>query len=174
MSQVILWGTKGSPPAYYQSALVTMDGATPFSLLFETNPYAPAGPGGESEFYWAYLQLSFSLGATLRVTPKVDGSSDDVTLDNGDVIKMVRPLITLPQQGGTLQRLTQVFPVPLARAVTRGGVEISRFCLRGQALQLVVESIGSMGSGECMLEAIQLSSRAVRKAIYRTVDSSGT
>ena len=82
------------------------------------------------------------------------------------------PTFQLAQQGGALQRVSQVFAVPLARVMMRDGAEVTRVYTRGQRLQLTIESTGPLGVGECMLEGIEVEFESVRKSIYATVDTS--
>lgn len=163
-------GTLGPP--YYATADVTSDGGEPFSFLCETNPWQPDAQGGECLFAWAYLTFSWSMAATVRVTPLIDGSSATVTLPDGATMETVAPIFQLEQQAGSMQRVSRVFAVPLARVMMRDGVEVTRFYGRGQRLQLTIESTGPLGIGELMLEGVEVEFESVRKSIYPTVDAS--
>lgn len=155
------------PPEYWQTADVSSDGGVPFEFLWETNPWQPTAQGGENVFAWLYLTFSWSMAATVRIRAKVDGSRDDVALPSGGVVRFVDAVFNLEQQSGTLQRVSRVFAVPLVRAVTNpDAVEISRYYLRGERLQFVVESDGPLGVGELMLDGAQVDYDPVRKAIY--------
>ena len=153
-------------PLYFQIDNVTSDGGLPFSLYHETNPWQPDAQGGESVFRWGFLSVSSSMSATIRVSPIVDGSADNITLPNGDVLELVRTTFTVPQVLGILERVSTVVPIPLVRRILRAGVEVGRFYLRGERLQLVIESIGALGVGEFMIDGLQVDVEPVRKAMY--------
>lgn len=174
--RVVINGLQG--PQYFQTANVTTDGGEPFEFSHTTNPWQPSGggaeptaQGGESVFKWAYVTLSWSMSATIRLSGIVDGSDQDITLDNGDVVQNIRTSFVLAQQGGSLQRQTAMFPIPLLRRTLRGDNEVLRVALRGQRLQLLIESTGALGVGELMLEGVQVDFDRVRKAIYLPVVS---
>ena len=158
-------------PQYFQTANVTTDGGEAFEFLHTTNPWQPDAQGGEAVFKWAYITLAWSMSATIRISAIVDGSADDLTLPNGDVAELVRSTFALAQQGGSLQRQVAVFPVPLVRRVLRNGIELTRVNLRGQQLQLIIESTGPLGVGELQLDGVQCDVEPVRKATYLTVQS---
>lgn len=160
-----------SGPQYFQQADVTTDGGEPFDFVHTTQPWQPDAQGGENVFRWAYVTLSWSMSAIIRLSPLVDGTADDITAPNGDVLEVVRTTFALEQQGGSMQRLTAMFPVPLVRRMLRAGQEVSRYYVRGQRLQLVVESTGPLGVGELLLEGLQVDVQPVRKAIYLPVQS---
>lgn len=169
MSETVLWGVAASPPVYVETANVTTDNGTAFDFSFLTNPWQPSGQSGECAYCYAYLQVSWSMSATVRVTPIVDGSSATLTFDNGDTLEVLRPTFTLDQQSGNLIRKSAVFAVPLARVKKRSGSEIGRWWPRGERLQLLIESSGALGIGELMLEGIEIEFVPVRKAIYEQV-----
>lgn len=166
-------------PAYFALSSATSDGAEPFAFRYQTDPWQPGSPnlavqGGESLFAWAYITFSWSAGAQVRVTPSVDGS-DQPVVALGGTLEMVSSILSLAQAGGALQRVSGVFPVPLVRALLRNGTALTRVALRGERLQLTIESTGPLGVGELMLDGIEIEFTPVRKAIYpTTVDSSGS
>ena len=158
-------------PQYFQTDNVPSDGGEPFSFSHTTQPWQPDAQGGEALFRWAFIDVSWSMSGTIRISPIVDGSSDDLTAPNGDVLSMVRSTFVLPQAGGSLQRTVAMFPVPLVQRVLRAGVEINRAYLSGQRLQLIVESTGPLGVGELMLEGLQVDTQPIRKRTYQSVQS---
>lgn len=162
--RIVIEGTAG--PAYYQTVDVPNDGGEAFSLLFQSNPWQPDAQGGECVFRWLYLSVAWSLEATIRVTPTVDGKEITETLPDSGIIRTVRPVFVLAQQDGTLQRKNQVLAVPIVQELTRGGVAISRWNLRGERLQILVESTGDLGVGELMITGCQVEYNPVRKAAY--------
>lgn len=167
--RITIDGVQG--PSYLKTADVTSDGGEPFALFYESGPWQPAAQGGECVFAWLRLTVSWSMGATIRVRAWVDGEDATVNLPDGSRLENVPVLLTLPQDGGTLQRQTQVVDVPLVRRQVLDEVEVSRWFLRGQRLAFAVESTGALGVGELMLEGAEVEWQPVRKAIYRgTVD----
>lgn len=162
--RIVIDGLVG--PEYFQTADVTSDGVDEFGFVYETNPWQPTAQGGEQEFAWAYITLSWSMEATIRVTPRAD--NDELVQDLGDagVLTTVRSTFTLAQQTGEMQRVRQVFPVPLVGELVRDGIPRGRWKLRGERLALIIESTGPLGVGELMVEGIQVEYEPVRKAIY--------
>jgi hypothetical protein len=158
-------------PQYFQTANVTSDGAETFAFFYETNPWQPSQQGGENVFAWAYVTLSWSLSAQVVLTPIVDGQSAAVVLADGSSLVNISSSFQLGQQGGTLQRISEVFPVPLVRRQMRSGAEVARWYLRGERLQIAIETTGPLGVGELMLEGIEVEYTPVRKAIYAPVSS---
>jgi hypothetical protein len=158
---------------YFATADVTSDGGVPFTFSFITDPWQPAAQSGECLFTWAYVTLSWSMAATVRVYGIINGSSASKVLSNGDLLVPIRPIFQLAQQEGAMERVSEVFAIPLSRMQTRGGNEITRFYQRGQRLQVAIESTGALGIGELMLEGIEVEFEPVRKSIYATVDSGG-
>lgn len=158
-------------PQYYQTANVPSDGGEPFGFSFQTGAWQPSAQGGENIFAWAYVTLSWSMGATVRVTGLVDDGDGSIDLPAGATVQTVRSTFELAQQSGTLQRVSQEFPVPLVRRITRNGVELTRVYQRGQRLALLIESTGPLGVGELMLVGVQVDVSPVRKAQYAAVDS---
>jgi hypothetical protein len=161
----------GRRPQYFQTANVTSDGAETFAFFYETNPWQPSQQGGENVFAWAYVTLSWSLSAQVVLTPIVDGQSAAVVLADGSSLVNISSSFQLGQQGGTLQRISEVFPVPLVRRQMRSGAEVARWYLRGERLQIAIETTGPLGVGELMLEGIEVEYTPVRKAIYAPVSS---
>ncbi len=158
-------------PQYFQTDNVPTDGGEAFELRYQTNPWQPAAQGGENDFIWAFVTFSWSMAATVQVTPSVDGSSASLTLPNGDILEIVTSTFTLAQQTGNLNRVSQMFPVPLVRRTVRGGQELARYYLRGERLQLDIASTGPLGVGELMIDGIEIESEPVRKAEYATVSA---
>lgn len=158
-------------PQYFATADVTTDGGEPFSFLYVTDPWQPSAQGGENVFAWAHVTLSWSMSGIVRVWGYTDGSSATVTLADGSTVVPVMSTFQLAQQGGSLQRVSQIFSVPLSRIMRRAGVEVTRFYQRGERLQLAIESTGQLGIGELMIEGIEVEYEPVRKAAYATVQS---
>ena len=113
------------------------------------------------------------MSAVIRVTPSVDGKSLSQTLGDGTIVETVRPTFTLDQQEGTLQRKNTVFPVPLAQTYTKSGNLFTRTALRGERLQLLIESTQPLGIGELMINGIEIELEPVRKAILSNACSPG-
>lgn len=169
---VVVVGDAG--PAYFKTAEVTSDGTEPFGFVFQTNPWQPEAQGGECLFDWAFVSVSWSMSGTLRVTPSVDGKGLSEVFADGTVASVIRSTFDLDQQTGTLQRKNRVFPVPLAVQYVKDGVTFTRTALRGERLQLLIESTSPLGVGELLLTGVEVQYEPVRKATYPTVDSSSS
>lgn len=170
--RVTLQGLAG--PAYFQTTDVTSDGGEPFGFAWTSLPWQPSAQGGENEFIWAYLGFSWSMAALVRVTPIVDGNTAALVVPGGS-IETVRSVFRLEQQGLDLQRVTRVVAVPLVRQRKRTGrSSFTRFYMRGERLQLAIESTGPLGVGELMLDSAEIEFEPVRKADYPgQVDATG-
>lgn len=167
---IVLAGLQG--PQYFQTADVTTDGGEPFQFKFQTNPWQPDAQGGECVFAWADITPSWSMSGTIRVSAYADNNGDPLEMPDGNILENVRSTFLIDQQGGNLERVSEIFPVPLVRRLTTSdGDEISRWYLRGQRLTVILESTGALGVGELLLEGIEVSYDPVRKAVYATVDS---
>lgn len=157
-------------PSVWQTSPATSDGGITFVPLALSNHLAPGGLGGEAMFYWAHLTMSWSMAAQLRISPVLDGVTDFTPLVvTGGTIEVVRPIITLAQQPGSanVQRRTETFAVPLLKKLVTAGVERSRSALRGRRLALLLESIGTLGTGELILEACEIEHQVLStKVIY--------
>ena len=184
MTRILLWGGSThtpDPPSFpkvWRSSPATSDDNVPLKVVTESLPFAPAGFGGECLFAWAYLTITASLSAQLRVTPVVDGTVADIPLvSTGGVIQVVRPILTLAQQTATQpgqmpQRVTRTFPVPLLRrTLTADGVEQFRSYVRGARLQLRIESVGALGVGELIVDGCDVEYDVLRKASYEPVSA---
>jgi hypothetical protein len=167
--RVTVDGVQG--PQYFQTANVTTDGGEIFECYYETNPWQPSAQGGENIFRWAHVTLSWSMAASLKITPFIDGVNTVTVLSDGSTLELVPVIFSLPQQGGSLNRVSQVFPVPLVRRQMRNGIEIARWNLRGERLAVAIETTGPLGVGELMLEGIEVEFTPVRKATYAAVDA---
>jgi len=166
---VVVVGDAG--PAYFKTAEVTSDGEETFAFVFRTNPWQPSEQGGENLFYWAFVAVAWSMAGTIRVTPTVDGEAITNTMADGTVVATVRPTFELDQQEGSLQRKNRIFPIPLVQEYSKSGTVFTRTALRGERLQLLIESTSPLGVGELLLNGIEVSYESVRKAEYATVDS---
>lgn len=160
-----------APPLFWQTADVSSDGGVSFGFTYENDPWQPSAQGGENVFAWLFVTLSWSMAATVRVSARVDGGRAAVALPDGSTLEFVDFTFVLPQQGGSLQRRSGVFPVPLVRKQVRNDVEVSRWNLRGERLSVIIESTGPLGVGELMLDGLEVEYEAIRKAIYEEVTS---
>lgn len=156
-------------PQYFATAAVTSDGGEPYEVSYETNPWQPSAQGGENVFIWAFVTVSWSMAATIQITPFVEGETSVLNLPDGSTLALVPSTFVVAQQPGNLNRVSQMFPIPLVRRQMRGATEIARWYLRGERLQLLIESTGQLGIGELMVEGIEVEYEAVRKAQYAPV-----
>lgn len=166
----VWWGEMATSevPRYWATADLSADGPTAFDVRYKSNPFQPDAQGGECLFKTLYLGLSWTMSGTIRITPIPDDNISDVTLGDGSTLALVRPTFVLPSSSTPIRA---IFPVPLVAVQMRGGVEISRYNLRGQRFSFQLENSGTLGTGILTVESAQLEYQSVRKAIYATVQA---
>jgi hypothetical protein len=171
-SNLALWfgqATLASIPKYWSSDDVNEDGGTAFPVTVTTMHVAPAGLGGECVFRKAWVTVTASAGCTLKLTPIIDGSSDAVS-GAGGTVSFVTPIFTMAQQGGTpAPRVTQTFPIVLSQKLDVSGIEQSRWYCRGSRCAIKVETVGAVGSGELIIDGIELEHEVIRRSIFDAV-----
>lgn len=170
---IVLWGqgrTAGTP-SLWQTSRGTTDGGTAFAIRALSDPLRPVGAGGECLFCFAHLTITATMAAQLRVTPVVDGVAAPVPLSGGEV-QLVTPIVTIAQQSGSpAQRRTTTVAIPLVKRVAdTAGRERGRWFLRGEALQLLIESIGPLGAGELFLDGVEIEHEVVRRSLYTVAE----
>lgn len=141
------YGQAGGP-RIIQGRKGALDLTTAFGLYAKSRVLAPAGVDGEALFCNLYLTLTWTAGATLRVTPIVDG----IPYDGVDATDE-RKTLTLTARA---KRKTQTFVIPLTRRLVDprdSAVTATRFYLRGGRFQVLMESVGILGEGDLILEA---------------------
>lgn len=124
-----------------------------YDLFCRSDPFMPAGLGGEVAFFTIYVTTThFDPTTTLRVTPRVDG----VALDPTEIV-----LNTAPGSDG--QRM--VHEIGLSKPYLVAGVEKLRYAPRGSWMDVLIESQRAEGFGigarqivdgiECEFEVVQ-------------------
>lgn len=124
-----------------------------YDLLGRTDPYLPAGLGGEAAFFTVYLTTThFQAVTVLRLTVRIDG----VAVKTTDVV-----LNTAPGADGE----QRVHEIDLSQPHMVAGVERLRYAPRGTWLDVTVETVRGQGLGasarqivdgiECEFEVVQ-------------------
>lgn len=112
------------------------DAGAAYEILAESRPLAAAGPDADCLIDRLYVALTFNMCVTLRVTPIVD----EVDQESFDITCAVAP---------GERRRSRVFERELT--VERNGY---RTGLRGTWFSVRIESIGGLGAGDLILDAV--------------------
>lgn len=166
--QALWWGqgrTSGTP-AYYESSAIASDASTAFALLGKTATFYPFGRGGEALFRMAHLSVQHVASATLRVTPVLEHAQGTLSGATGTLTAMPATLI-LPQQAG--EPRVAAYPIPLVMEYARSSVPIARVSCRGVGLALLIETVGSVGTGMLVVDAVEVEYEPLEKAQHETV-----
>lgn len=131
-----------------------LDDDQTYDLLGRTDPYMPAGLGGEAAFYTVYVSTThFVYTVVLRVTIRIDG----VGIKTTDIV-----LNTVPDSAGE-QRQTEI---DLSQAYMVLGEERLRYAPRGQSLDVTIETVRSAGigvGGRCVIDGIECEFEVVQE-----------
>ena len=115
------------------------DAGAEIPLRIRTNPLAPAGASQECTFERLWLTLTWSADAVLMVTPVLDG---EVLHFSSWEIRLVRP------PNG--RRQSKVFEQVMRRLHT--GPLPYKYALRGTWFGLQIETAGSVGPGDLIID----------------------
>ena len=148
MEPRLFFGQGGGNSLYRSDASAADDGGAAFDLLAMTNRVAPGGAGGEAIFTVLWLPLTYTMVATVRITPILDG----VALDSQEVA-------LAGKSERTTQRWKFGLSVPYKDALN---VEQGRFAARGARFQAKVETVGGLAAGHLIVEGIELEHEVVR------------
>ena len=122
-------------PAVLKHGVGYFDDDAVYDLLGRSDPFLPAGLGGEAAFYTIYLTTThFVASATLRITPRIDGVPLASTL---------LVLNTAPGEDGE-QRVSEI---GVSLPYVKGGVEMLRNAPRGCWMDVTVETQRVLGFG---------------------------
>lgn len=121
------------------------DGASAYNARGQTNPIAPSGADMDSSFDRVYVTLTWSMDATVRCTPIVDGTL--VTAAQFDITLTGSPLG---------ERQSRVFERALFKPFMQDGVEQYREGLRGTWFALRLETVGGVADGELIFDEVTL------------------
>lgn len=155
----VFFGQAGADPVagakIWQLAHGVDDDGIAFGIFGRTNWITPAAGGGSCVFYDAYVTLTWTMEVTLRFKPLLDEMGDTEAWDNG-TLDIVTTDIDL-DASTTGERLTQTFRIPLMRRVLNADdVEVTRNQLVGTRMRLEVSSVGTLGSGDLILDGAEV------------------
>lgn len=153
MQTPILVVGRSTIPAILKHGSSYLDDDAPYDMLGRSDPFMPAGLGGEVAFFTIYVTTTHYQAVTvLRVTPRVDG----VPLDATTIV-----LNTAPTADGE----QRVHEIGLSKAYAIAGVEKLRYAPRGSWMDVTIETLRTAGSGvgarqivdgiECEFEVVQ-------------------
>ena len=118
-------------PAILRHGVGYTDDGEVYDLVGRTDPFMPAGLGGEAAFYTIYVTTTHFAAATqLRVTPRIDG----IPLASTAIV-----LNTAPTDDGE-QRTHEV---GLSKPFVDGGLEKLRNAPRGSWIDVTIETTRS-------------------------------
>lgn len=122
-------------PAILRHGVGYNDDDAVYDFLGRTDPYLPAGLGGECAFFTVYVTTThFAASTVLRVTVRIDG----VPLPATTIV-----LDTAPGSDGE----QRVHEISLSKAYIDGGEEKLRYAPRGSWIDVTIESQRSAGLG---------------------------
>jgi len=150
VSTISLYAGQGNGPKLYGFLESMLDDATAYTPYMESASFWPAGAQGEAIFPVCYLTLTWTTATSIRVTPILDGVVYDGTGGTTDE----RLTFAL---GSSTNRQTDTFEIPLTRPLldsVDGVTEIGRLAMRGARLALRIETTGSLGSGDLILDGV--------------------
>lgn len=127
------------------------DAGQPLDARAVTSRFLPAGPAGEAIFERAFLVVTHTMAAVLRVVARVPG---------GETEPVLVPLLA------QAERVSVRVEVPLSVPYydPSGTIELSRFPPRGAWCQLVVETEGGVAPGELTLDGCELEYEVVMES----------
>lgn len=168
--QAIWWGQGRASgiPSYWEASAIATDAGTDVVLTAKSATLYPAGRGGEALFRMAYLSVTHVASAVLRVTPVLEATLGVLSPATGTWTPLPQ-MLTLPQQLGEAR--TAVYPVPLVGTYARSGASLTRTSLRGVGLSLTIESVGPIGNGIVVVDAVEVEWEPLAKAQYEPVTS---
>lgn len=126
---------RASAPVILKHGVGYLDDDAPYDLVGRTDPYLPAGLGGEAAFYTIYLTTThFTASSVLRITPRIDGVP---------LAPTILVLDTAP--GGDGEQ--RVHEISLSKPYVVGGLEKLRNAPRGSWIDVTIETQRSVGLG---------------------------
>lgn len=137
----------------YIDGIGAEDGAAPYVARLEYDPIAPAGVGGDALFTRAVVVLTNTAGATVRVTPILDGEAlTDEAVD----------LVLAARERPRTARYEIMLTRPLDDA---GGIEQGRAALRGTWLSMRLETVGMLSCGILIFESTEVEWAPLRETV---------
>lgn len=142
---ILLFGSSSNGDIYRTDPGNVADGATPVELRAITEVWAPNGWLQNALYRTATVVVSSNVGATIRLTPILEGQPLDGTNSQPDA----RVTFTVPTPAAG-ERVVVRTPLGLSRPVTLAGGSVAKVGIRGSWIQMLVESIGAvtLPSGE--------------------------
>jgi len=130
------------------------------TFLSKSVRVAPGGAGGEAIFTQFWIALTYDMDAvTLRFTPIVDGVVYDGTGGNPDL----RQTLALTATPGT--RKTERYEFALWLPYDDGvDTDALRTDLRGTWFQLQIDTVGSLGDGDLIIDQPEIEYEIVRES----------
>lgn len=155
---VFLGGTGADPadgvPLFLLSGGVD-DAGVPFAVYGLSQWLVPALGGSSCAFYDVYITITWTMDVTLRFKPILDERADSEDWSGG-TIDVVSTDVALVSAGDGARR-TATYRIPLIRRVLNSdGVELTRNNLVGTRLRLELQSVGTLGSGELILDGAEV------------------
>lgn len=149
-------------PAVLKHGDTYRDDGELYDLVGRSDPFMPAGLGGEVAFYTIYVTTThFEAATTLRVTPRIDG----VPLASTTIV-----LNTAPTDEGE----QRVHEIGLSKPYVVGGLEMLRNAPRGSWIDVTVESQLVAGFGVAarwIVDGIEVEFETVQEGKPATVSA---
>lgn len=122
-------------PAILRHGAEYFDDDQVYDFVGRSDPFLPAGLGGEAAFYTIYVTTThFTVGSVLKITPRIDGLP---------LASTVLVLNTAPGDEGE-QRIHEV---SLSKPYVSGGLEMLRNAPRGSWIDVTIETQRVLGAG---------------------------
>lgn len=153
---------RSTAPALLRHGVGYSDDGEVYDLLGRSDPFLPAGLGGEAAFYTVYVTTThFEVATVLRVTPRIDG----VPLAATAIV-----LNTAPGPDGE----QRVHEISLSKPYVDGGLEKLRYAPRGSWIDVTVETQRSVGlgvAGRVIVDGIEVEFEAVQEGKQHVVNA---
>ncbi len=122
---------------------------TAIAVLAESDPIAPAGPGGESVFYGLTVVVLHTMAVTIVLTPIIDG----VALETQNIVLTTKATRTREQ-----------IELGLSIPIMHAAVERGRCAPRGTWFQVRL-SVTAIATGDLIIEGVALEQEVVSEGI---------
>lgn len=145
------------------------DGGSPFAVVIQTTPLAPAGIGGEAVFDLLHVAITHSLEdeATVRIVPIV--SQFDPTRRFRTVSEKTPIDIALNASPGGRTQVT--LKLGLSEPYLRGGVERFRTALRGEWIAFRITTPGALPAGDLIFDRLAIEATPIRGTMTQAANS---
>jgi len=126
------------------------DDGEDIEVLAESVPVAPAGVMRDALFDSLYFTVTWTMGVTLRITPILDG--EEITDEASDLELTER----FESDGDEMPRRSRTYVKRLNRDLFDGETRIGRVGMRGTWFGVKIESVGGIGRGALLVDAVSL------------------